>query len=77
MPSSRTQIKRISIDKVKFTLEIYPAREGCSGTEGPFWEIFPDDYHAALFAFSNKDKINKLIEKKFINDKMPKVQDIQ
>ena len=74
MPSSRTQIKKISIDKVKFTLEIYPAREGCSGTEGPYWEIFPDDYHAALFAFSNKDKINKLIEKKFINDKMPKVQ---
>jgi hypothetical protein len=66
MPSSRTITKHISVDKVKFTLEIYPAREGCSGTEGPFWEIFPEDYHAALFAFSNKDKLNKLIEQKFL-----------
>lgn len=66
MPSSRTIKKQIKVDNVKFTLEIYPAREGCSGTEGPYWEIFPEDYHAALFAFSNKQKINELIEKKFI-----------
>ena len=66
MPTSRTITKHISVDKVKFTLEIYPAREGCSGTEGPFWEIFPEDYHAALYAFSNKDKLNKLIESKFL-----------
>ena len=66
MPKSRTIKKEIKVDKVKFTLEIYPAREGCSGIEGPFWEIFPENYHAALFAFSNKQKLNELIEKKFI-----------
>ena len=58
--------KQITINKHKFCLEIYPAREGCAGTEGPFWEIFPEDYHAALYAFSNKDKLNKLIEQKFL-----------
>ena len=66
MPSSRTIKKQIKIDNVRFTLEIYPAREGCSGTEGPFWEIFPEDYHAALYAFSNKQKLNELIEKKYL-----------
>jgi len=66
MPKSGIIKKEIKVDKVKFTLEIYPAREGCSGTEGPFWEIFPEDYHAALFAFSNKQKLNDYIEKKYI-----------
>jgi hypothetical protein len=66
MPTSRTITKNISVDKVKFTLEIYPAREGCSGIEGPFWEIFPEDYHAALYAFSNKKKLNKIIEEKYV-----------
>ena len=74
MPSSKTLRKQIKVDWVRFTLEIYPAREGCSGTEGPYWEIFPEDYHAALFAFSNKDKLNKLIEQKFINDKVQGLQ---
>ena len=59
--------KNLSVNGVKFKLEIYPAREGCNGTEGPFWEIFPEDYNAALFAFSNKEKLNKLIEEKFIS----------
>lgn len=67
MPNSKKIVKQISVDKVKFTLEIYPARQGCSGIEGPFWEIFPEDYHAALYAFSNKQKLNKLIKQKFIN----------
>jgi len=66
MPTSRTITKSITVDKVNFTLEIYPAREGCSGIEGPFWEIFPEDYHAALYAFSNKDKLNKLIEENYV-----------
>ena len=66
MPSSRTIKKQIKVDNVRFTLEIYPAREGCSGIEGPFWEIFPEDYHAALYAFSNKQKLNELIEKKYL-----------
>jgi len=65
---AKNVVKQINVDKVKFTLEIYPAREGCSGTEGPFWEIFPEDYHAALYAFSNKDKLNKLIEEKYIEE---------
>ena len=66
---AKTIVKNISVDKVKFTLEIYPAREGSTGTEGPYWEIFPEDYHAALFAFSNKEKLNKLIKQKFIDKK--------
>lgn len=66
MPNSRTITKSITVDKVNFTLEIYPAREGCSGKEGPFWEIFPEDYHAALYAFSNKEKLNKIIEEKYV-----------
>ena len=38
-------------------------REGCNGKEGPYFEIFPLNYDASLYAFSNKDKINKLIKK--------------
>ena len=67
MPSSKTIKKTITVSKNKFNLEIYPAREGGAGTEGPYWEIFPHDYHAALYAFSNKDKLNKLIEDRFMN----------
>ena len=66
---ARTIRKQLSVDKVNFTLEIYPAREGCNGTEGPFYEIFPEDYHAALYAFSNKDKLNKLIKEKYVDKK--------
>ena len=69
MPSTRTIKKQIKVDGVGFTLEIYPAREGNSKTEGPFWEIFPEDYHAALFAFSNKDKLNKIVAKKYVLQK--------
>ena len=61
--------KNLSVDGVKFKLEIYPAREGSTGTEGPYWEIFPEDYHAALFEFSNKEKLNKIIEQKYIDKK--------
>lgn len=67
MPKTKKIAKQITVDKVKFMLEIYPARGGSNNTiEGPFWEIFSEDYNAALFAFSNKEKLNKLIEKKFI-----------
>jgi len=66
MPSSKTIKKQITVEKNKFNLEIYPAREGGYGIEGPYWEIFPHDYHAALYAFSNKEKLNKMIEKKFM-----------
>ena len=51
-------IKIIKIDKHKFDLEIYPRLVN--------WEIFPHNYNAALYAFSNKDKLNKKIESKYI-----------
>ena len=46
--------KEIEIDKHKFKIEIYPALVS--------WEIFPYNYQAALYAFSNKEKLNKIIE---------------
>ena len=41
--------KKIKVNKYKFTIEIYPALVD--------WEIFPHDYNAALYAFSNKEKL--------------------
>ena len=62
MPKASKILKTISIDdKYKFDLEIYLALE-----DKLSWEIFPHDYHAALYAFSNKDKLNKTIESKHI-----------
>ena len=46
--------KIIKVSKHKFNLEIYPRLID--------WEIFPHNYEAALYAFSNKDKLNKQIE---------------
>ena len=46
--------KIIKISKHKFNLEIYPRLVD--------WEIFPHNYDAALYAFSNKEKLNKKIE---------------
>ena len=57
-------IKRdITVAKHKFRIEIYPALEGSSDVT---FEIFPEDYHAALYAFSNKEKLNRLIKEKHI-----------
>ena len=50
--------KKIKVNKYKFTIEIYPALVD--------WEIFPHDYDAALYAFSNKEKLNKIIKDKHI-----------
>lgn len=62
MPATEKINKSIVIDKkYKFDLEIYPKLVS--------WEIFPKDHHAALYAFSNKDKLNKLIEDKYIYEK--------
>ncbi len=61
-------VKEITISKHKYQLEIYPMREGCNGKEGPYFEIFPLNYDASLYAFSNKEKINKLIEKEHLNE---------
>ena len=50
--------KEIKIKKHTYKLEIYPSLVS--------WEIFPHGYEASLYAFSNKEKLNKLIEKKYI-----------
>ena len=65
----RNIIKRnIKVDGVEFDLEIYLRLEtsGYSNRQNFCYEIFPKDYNAALYAFSNKDKLNKLIEDKYI-----------
>ena len=54
-------IKIIEINKHKFNLEIYPKLIDC--------EIFPHNYDAALYAFSNKDKLNKKIETNYVYQK--------
>ena len=55
MPAKSMIKKTITVeDKYTFDLEIYPRLVS--------WEIYPKDHHAALYAFSNKDKLNKLIE---------------
>ena len=61
MPAKSVIKKTIEIDKHIFELEIYPRIVS--------WEIFPKTYDAALYAFSNKDKLNKLVEKKYILQK--------
>ena len=50
--------KEIEVNKHKFKIEIYPTLVS--------WEIFPYDYNAALYAFSNKDKLNKIIEEEHV-----------
>ena len=47
--------------KYKFSLEIYPSIVA--------WEIFPHDYQSSLYAFSNKDNLNKFIETNYIFEK--------
>jgi len=60
MPQKGIITKTIQISKNKFNLEIY------TGLENIAWEIFPHNYDAALYAFSNKDKLNKVVEKKYL-----------
>ena len=61
MPAKSVIRKTIEIDKHIFDLEIYPRLVS--------WEIYPKDHHAALYAFSNKDKLNKLIEDEHVFEK--------
>jgi len=64
MPTKAMINRNITVDKkYKFRLEIYLALDS---HEDISWEIFPEDYHAALYAFSNKDKLNKIIKEKHI-----------
>ena len=55
---SKPITKEVKVSKHKFRIEIYPALVD--------WEIFPHDYDAALYAFSNKAKLNKIIKEKYI-----------
>ena len=58
----RSVIKKIiKVNKHKFNLEIYPRLVD--------WEIFPHDYDAALYAFSNKEKLNKKIKNNHVYQK--------
>ena len=65
MPAKSIIKKTITVDdKYIFDLEIYPRLVS--------WEIYPKDHHAALYAFSNKDKLNKTIETNHIYEKRKK-----
>ena len=55
---SKPITKEVKVSKHKYRIEIYPALVD--------WEIFPHDFDAALYAFSNKEKLNKIIKDKYI-----------
>ena len=62
MPAKSIIKKTITVEDIYiFDLEIYPRLVS--------WEIYPKDHHAALYAFSNKDKLNKLIEDEHVFEK--------
>jgi hypothetical protein len=61
MPNKHYKCKIITVNKHKFRLEIYNSLVD--------WEIFPYNYNAALYAFSNKNKLNKIVEKKYVLEK--------
>jgi len=58
-----TILKKIKIGNYKFDLEIYPNLDGHKDIT---WEIFPTSKEGSLYAFSNKNKINKIVEEKYI-----------
>jgi hypothetical protein len=53
----------IKISRYNFRLEIYM---GLEGHREMTWEIFPSNYKACLYAFSNKKKIENIINEKYI-----------
>ena len=61
MPRKSTVRRTIKFAKNKFNLEIYLGLE-----KDLAWEIFPHDYDAALYAFSHKNRLAKIIENKYI-----------
>ena len=67
MPRKSTVRRTIKFAKNKFNLEIYLGLE-----KDLAWEIFPHDYSAALYAFSNKDTLNKTIETNHLYEKRKK-----
>ena len=74
MPARSIIKKTITVDKKYiFDLEIYPRL--ISWEIYPrivSWEVFPRNYDAALYAFSNKDTLNKTIEDNYIYEKRKK-----
>ena len=64
MPARSIIRKTIEVNNHIFNLEIYPRLVS--------WEIFPSDHNAALYAFSNKDKLNKTIETNHVYEKRKK-----
>ena len=64
MPAKSIIKKTIKVNKYVFELEIYPRLVS--------WEVFPKNYDAALYAFSNKDKLNKKIETNHVYEKRKK-----
>ena len=65
MPQKARKVKHIMIAKHKFILEIYLALEGHKDIT---WEIFPYNHDASLYAFSNKKRLEKIIEEEHIYD---------
>ena len=61
-----TILRKIKIANYKFDLEIYPNLEGHQDIT---WEIFPTSKGGSLYAFSNKDSLNKFIETNYIFEK--------
>ena len=64
MPAKSIIKKTIKVNRYMFDLEIYPRLVS--------WEVFPQTYNAALYAFSNKDKLNKTIETNHLYEKRKK-----
>jgi len=64
MPSKSVIKKTIQIDTHIFELEIYPRLIS--------WEIFPANHDAALYAFSNKNKLDKTIETNYVYEERKK-----
>ena len=64
MPARYIIRKTIEVNNHIFNLEIYPKLVS--------WEVFPQTYNAALYAFSNKDKLNKTIETNHLYEKRKK-----
>ena len=64
MPARSVIRKTIKVNHHMFNLEIYPRLVS--------WEVFPQTYNAALYAFSNKNKLNKTIEDNYLYEKRKK-----
>ena len=58
--------RKIKVNNYSYDLEIYPNLDGHKEIA---WEIFPHDYQSSLYAFSNKDSLNKFIETNYVFEK--------